>query len=149
MWSLWYAHGQMNTLLQSIWAGHEWIFSGIGVAILFGIGAVIRRWWTRLHTKAPQPPSVVQPLVSTIELLKPPIQDRMTFRENVYWKPKGDGLEGPYCPKCVVADNRAAPMEDRKYIWKCLVCKETVRKINYSPPAPPRPPDDRDPVTGY
>ena len=163
----------MANLIQWLSDNGWHLFEGIGAAVVVTFGGwAIKRLFTRepgstkqtqradarhgssvqqagrdvVNVNAAQPD--LAPLKSAIDLMSPPLQDRMDLRDNVYWR-RSDG-QGPFCPRCVVADNKAAPMEDRGYFWRCLICRKDVRKRNVKPPSPPRPSDSgRDPVTGY
>jgi hypothetical protein len=54
----------------------------------------------------------------------------MHFRDNVYWRRRADAEEGPFCPKCLDGDRKAARMVDRPddEWWRCPVCKTIIEK---------------------
>jgi hypothetical protein len=65
----------------------------------------------------------------------------MEFRDNVYWRVReGGDPEGPFCPKCLDGDDRAARMEDRPEgkFWRCPVCGQSTRKPGPASPPPIR-----------
>jgi hypothetical protein len=52
------------------------------------------------------------------------IRRTMTYAGNVYWREVDGHREGPFCPKCLDGDNKAARMAERaddRY-WRCAVC---------------------------
>jgi hypothetical protein len=58
-------------------------------------------------------------------------RQEMHYQENVYWRRSGqDKLEGPYCPKCLDGDNKAARMTDQPGVnwWTCPVCSCGIAK---------------------
>ena len=59
------------------------------------------------------------------------VHQDMEFRNNVYWRRMADGnSEGPYCPKCLDGERKAARMTERNddYYWRCPVCSKAIEK---------------------
>ena len=55
----------------------------------------------------------------------------MQYRDNVYWRQFPDGKqEGPFCPKCLDGDSKAARMSNRPgdSCWRCPVCNYFIQK---------------------
>lgn len=55
----------------------------------------------------------------------------MRYENNVYWRGTGAGQpEGPFCPKCLDGNNKAARMSDYSdfHAWICPVCNCTIQK---------------------
>jgi hypothetical protein len=57
-------------------------------------------------------------------------RQEMQFHDNVYWRGRADAEEGPFCPKCLDGDCKAARMEDRPddLFWRCPVCRTNIQK---------------------
>jgi hypothetical protein len=61
-------------------------------------------------------------------------RQQMEFRDNVYWRLSLQGKgEGPFCPKCLDGDGKAARMVDAPNHWECPVCDFTTRKPGSDP----------------
>ena len=63
-------------------------------------------------------------------------RQEMQYRDNVYWRQAGQGKrEGPFCPKCLDGDGKAARMSDRAddQCWRCPVCSYVIVKSGRSP----------------
>lgn len=55
----------------------------------------------------------------------------MHFKDNAYWRDIGEGkTEGPFCPKCLNGNNKAARMSDYSdfHAWLCPVCECAIQK---------------------
>jgi DNA repair exonuclease SbcCD ATPase subunit len=58
----------------------------------------------------------------------------MEHRDNAYWRRlEGDKYEGPYCPKCLDGENKAARMSarDGDNYWRCPVCDLPILRPGY------------------
>lgn len=58
-------------------------------------------------------------------------RQEMHYQNNAYWRQLGDGKsEGPFCPKCLDGDGKAARMSDYAdwHAWDCPVCRCSISK---------------------
>lgn len=59
------------------------------------------------------------------------IRQEMRYQSNVYWRQLGEGKsEGPFCPKCLDGNGKAARMSDFAdfHAWICPVCNCSIQK---------------------
>lgn len=64
------------------------------------------------------------------------IRQEMQYQDNVYWRQSGQGKrEGPFCPKCLDGERKAARMSDRAddHCWRCPVCRYAIMKPGRGP----------------
>jgi len=63
-------------------------------------------------------------------------RQEMQYQDNVYWRQSGQGTrEGPFCPKCLDGEGKAARMSDRAddHCWRCPVCRYAIMKPGRDP----------------
>lgn len=63
-------------------------------------------------------------------------RQEMQHQDNVYWRQSGQGRrEGPFCPKCLDGEGKAARMSDRPddHWWRCPVCGCIIKKPGPGP----------------
>lgn len=59
------------------------------------------------------------------------IRQEMEYQNDVYWRRvEKDRYAGPYCPKCLDGDKKAARMSNRPddFFWRCPVCRYEIEK---------------------
>jgi cell division protein FtsB len=81
----------------------------------------------------------VNRLREDLDRLKRSRDDRaaFVFKGDVYWRGEGSNEEGPFCPKCLDADEKPIRMIDRKNGYTCCVhCNFSISTPGYV--APPR-----------
>lgn len=61
-------------------------------------------------------------------------RQEMHHQHDVYWRQSGEKREGPFCPKCLDGEGKAARMSDRSDddYWRCPVCAYLIEKPNRS-----------------
>lgn len=63
-------------------------------------------------------------------------RQEMQYQDDVYWRQSGQGKrEGPFCPKCLDGEGKAARMSDRSddEYWRCPVCGYVIEKSGRGP----------------
>lgn len=58
------------------------------------------------------------------------LREKMIYRDNAYWAEGSGDVQGPFCPKCLDGDRRAARMTVRSddHCWRCPTCGCIVEK---------------------
>ena len=59
------------------------------------------------------------------------LRQKMVYRDNAYWtEGSGGNLDGPFCPKCLDGEHRAARMtvQPDDHCWRCPTCRCIIQK---------------------
>lgn len=135
-------------MLDFLVGNKEWIFSGVGVAIL---AAIIRLFWMRKGQSSIEQSQksgreatayqagrdiIITPGPAPVAAPRAETREEMHYQYNVYWRQSGPGApEGPFCPKCRDGEGKTARMSDRPHddFWRCPVCDYTIEKPGRGP----------------
>jgi len=56
------------------------------------------------------------------------IKGQLKFEKTVYWLLEDEGKTGPFCQRCYDIDKKLVRLQEYKYEWHCVACKQGYEK---------------------